>query len=220
MARDSLAFYAQVNERLSPRVDPGFRPCGYVFVAHEAETFGRLRDDVSTQNSIGIPSPGRRRGRAGSADSGAQGHGNRRCQPLHGGWLLRPSPVRRRSVRGSGRSLGVTVAHAEVRSIEPYASRWRLRFADGAHVDVERAVVATSVDTARSYARSEPTCRSSRRTGGCSSATRSPSGCSSPLVVAVDRRFAAKQLADGRVLVSDLGATASTTAMSRPCDVT
>ena len=56
MARDSLAFYTQLEARLSPRVDPGFRPCGYIFVAHESETFERLREDVSMQNAIGIPS--------------------------------------------------------------------------------------------------------------------------------------------------------------------
>jgi sarcosine oxidase subunit beta len=28
MARDSLAFYTQLDGRLHPRVDPAFRPCG------------------------------------------------------------------------------------------------------------------------------------------------------------------------------------------------
>src|ERR671918_1709335 len=56
MARDSLAFYAQLGERLQPRVDPGFRPCGYVFVAHETETLERLRAEVAMQNAVGVPS--------------------------------------------------------------------------------------------------------------------------------------------------------------------
>jgi sarcosine oxidase subunit beta len=56
MARDSLAFYAQLRERLQPRVDPGFRPCGYVFVAHETETLERLRAEVAMQTAVGVPS--------------------------------------------------------------------------------------------------------------------------------------------------------------------
>ena len=69
MARDSLAFYLQLEERLCPRVDPGFRNCGYVFVAHESETFDRLRDDYvpaafservhcgCVRNRTALPSP-------------------------------------------------------------------------------------------------------------------------------------------------------------------
>jgi sarcosine oxidase subunit beta len=56
MARDSLAFYTQLGERLRPRIDPGFRPCGYVFLAHAPETLERVRADVAVQNAVGVPS--------------------------------------------------------------------------------------------------------------------------------------------------------------------
>ena len=56
MARASLAFYSQLEEQLSPRSAPVFRPCGYVFVAHAQETLARLRRDLATQNAVGVPS--------------------------------------------------------------------------------------------------------------------------------------------------------------------
>jgi sarcosine oxidase, subunit beta len=56
LARASLAFYSRLDERLQPRVDIVFRPCGYVFVAHRRETLERLRRDVATQNAVGVPS--------------------------------------------------------------------------------------------------------------------------------------------------------------------
>jgi sarcosine oxidase subunit beta len=56
MARDSLAFYRELGERLRPLVDPGFRACGYLFVAHESSTLERLRADVAVQNEVGVPS--------------------------------------------------------------------------------------------------------------------------------------------------------------------
>ena len=56
MARESLGFYTQLNDRLQPRVDPRFRACGYLFVAHEPSTLERLRGDVALQNGAGVPS--------------------------------------------------------------------------------------------------------------------------------------------------------------------
>ncbi len=208
MARDSLAFYAHLNERLSPRVDPGFRPCGYVFVAHEAETFGRLRADVSTQNAIGIPS------RVAAAEelgelipeldvTGVVGASL--C--MQDGYFDHPQSVVAAFAEAAAR-LGVMVAHAEVRSIEPYGSRWRLRFTDGAQAEAGHAVVATSVDTPsllRPLGADLPIVAENR---WLFFSDPIPERLLDPLVVAVDRRFAAKQLADGRVLTSDLGASA------------
>jgi len=42
MARESLDFYLELNERLRTRVDPRFRPCGYMFLAHSTEALVRL----------------------------------------------------------------------------------------------------------------------------------------------------------------------------------
>ena len=209
MARDSLAFYAQLDERLSPRVDPGFRPCGYVFVAHESETFERLREDVSTQNAIGVPS------RVATAEELGELVPELDVAGVVGasvctedGYFDRPQSVVEAFAEAAGR-LGVVVAQAEVRSIEPIGSRWRLGLADGAHAEADHVIVAASVDTPsllRPLGADLPIVAENR---WLFFSDPIPERLLDPLVVAVDRRFAAKQLADGRVLTSDLSAIAA-----------
>jgi sarcosine oxidase subunit beta len=207
MARDSLAFYLQLEERLRPRVDPGFRPCGYAFVAHEAETLGRLREDVTAQNALGVPS------RIATADELGELVPELDVAGVAGasfcaedGYFDRPQSVVE-AFAEAARRLGVVVAHGDVRSIEPVGSGWRLRLADGSHGDSGRVVVAASVDTPsllRPLGADLPIVAENRWLFFSDPIAER---LLDPLVVAVDRRFAAKQLADGRVLASDLGAT-------------
>lgn len=207
MARDSLAFYAQLEERLSPRVDPGFRPCGYVFVAHESETLDRLRRDVAMQNAIGIPS------RVATAEQldelvpeleVAQVAGASFCR--EDGYFDRPQSVVEAFAEAAAR-LGAEVAHGDVRRVEPIGPGWRLRLADGTQVEAECVVVAASVDTPsllRPLGEDLPIVAESR---WLFFSDPIPERLLDPLVIALDRRFATKQLADGRVLMSDLSAT-------------
>src|SRR5207244_2405709 len=55
LARESLEFWHDVRERLSMRVDPGWRACGYLFLAHSTATLVRLRENVALQQSLGVP---------------------------------------------------------------------------------------------------------------------------------------------------------------------
>jgi glycine/D-amino acid oxidase-like deaminating enzyme len=207
MARDSLAFYAQLAERLHPRVDPGFRACGYLFVAHEPQTLERLRTDVAMQNAVGVPSrlvtpeeaaglvPGLRVDGIAGATFCAQD-----------GFFDRPQAVVE-AFAEAARRLGVSVARADVRGLEPVRSGWRLSFADGTHGDASRVVVAAAVDTAallRPIGVDLPIVAEGRWLFFSEPLAER---LLDPLVVAADRRFAAKQLADGRLLASDLGAT-------------
>ena len=147
MARESLAFYLQLEERLRPRVDPGFRPCGYVFVAHESETFERLREEVATQDAVGVPSrvvTTEELGELVPELEVAGVVGARVC--AEDGFFDRPQSVVEAFAEAAGR-LGVVVAHGDVRSIESSGSGWRLRFASGAQGQAERVIVAASVDT-------------------------------------------------------------------------
>jgi sarcosine oxidase, subunit beta len=206
MARNSVAFYSQLEERLSPRVDPGFRPCGYVFVAHEAATFERLRDDVATQNAVGVPS------RVTTADELGDLVPELAVEGVAGaslcaedGFFDRPQSVVEAFAEAARRS-GVAIERGDVRSIEPLGSGWRLSMADGAQVEADRVVVAAAVDTARLLRPlgADLPIAAENRWLFFSDSIRER--LLDPLVVAVDRRFAAKQLADGRVLASDLGA--------------
>ena len=207
MARDSLEFYSRLEERLSPRVDPGFRPCGYLFVAHEPETLDRLRGDVATQNAVSVPS--RVVSGAELAElvpeldvEGVAGAGY--C--AEDGYFDRPQSVVEAFAEAAARR-GVVVARARVASVEPVGRAWRLRLADGDNGEADVVVVAASVDTPlllRPLGAELPIVAESRWLFfGDPISER----LLDPLVIAVDRRFAAKQLADGRVLASDLGAT-------------
>jgi sarcosine oxidase subunit beta len=207
MARESLAFYSQVEERLSPRVDPGFRPCGYVFVAHESETFERLREDVATQNAVDVPS------RVVTAAELSELVPELDVEGVAGasfcgedGYFDRPQSVVEAFAEAAAR-LSVVVAHGDVGRVEPIGPSWRLRLADGALVEADRVVVAASVDTPsllRPLGADLPIVAESR---WLFFSDPIPERLLDPLVIAVDRRFAAKQLADGRVLASDLSAT-------------
>jgi sarcosine oxidase, subunit beta len=206
MARASLDFYTQLGRRLRQRPPPRFDPCGYLFLAHEPSTLERLGHDVSTQNGVGVPSrlltpheiawlvPGLRAdGIVGAAFCSEDGY------------FDRPQGVVEAFAQAA-HGLGVDIARGEVRAVEPTGSTWRLLLADGTSAAANRVVVAASTETRvllqplgaelpivaedRWLFYSEPL---SKRV-------------LDPLVVAVDRRFAAKQLADGRLLASYLGA--------------
>ena len=56
LARESLGFYRDVVARLGARVDPGWNPCGYLFLAHSEPALARLRANVELQRSLGVPS--------------------------------------------------------------------------------------------------------------------------------------------------------------------
>src|SRR2546426_8053732 len=56
LARESMRFYADAGELLRMRIDPGFRNCGYLFLAHSDSALARLRENVSLQNELGIRS--------------------------------------------------------------------------------------------------------------------------------------------------------------------
>jgi sarcosine oxidase subunit beta len=207
MARDCLDFYTQLAERLRPRVDPGFRPCGYLFVAHEPATLERLRGDVAMQNALGVPS------RLVTAEEAAGLVPGLRVEGVNGasfcaedGYFDRPQGVVE-AFAEAARRLGVAVAHPDVRGLEPVRSGWRLVFADGTHGEASRVVVAAAVDTPallRPLGVDLPIVAENR---WLFFSEPFAERLLDPLVVAADRRFAAKQLADGRVLASDLGAT-------------
>jgi glycine/D-amino acid oxidase-like deaminating enzyme len=207
MARDSLAFYAQLGERLKARVDPGFRSCGYVFLAHEPETLERLSADVAMQNDVGVPS------RLATAEEAADLVPGLRVEEIAGasycpedGYFDRPQSVVE-AFAEAARLLGVEIVHADVRGVERVRPGWHLKFADETRSEASRVVVAASIDTPallRPIGADLPIVAEDRWLFFSEPIAER---LLDPLVIAVDRRFAAKQLADGRLLASDLSAT-------------
>src|SRR5438105_2656667 len=50
LAAESLRWYADARKRLRMRVDPGFRACGYLFLAHSEGALASLRANVELQH--------------------------------------------------------------------------------------------------------------------------------------------------------------------------
>jgi sarcosine oxidase, subunit beta len=183
LAHESAAFYARADELLEAPVALGFRRCGYLFAAHSEETLERLAANVAVQNAEGVPS------RVVSPEEAADLVPGLRVESLAGaawcaedGYFDRPQSV----VEAFGRGLDVRIGSVDSTD----------------DLDAEAVVVAAGVDTP-SLVPALPIEREERYLF-FSDPVRER--LLEPLVVSPERRFAAKQLGDGRVLASDLGA--------------
>jgi sarcosine oxidase subunit beta len=200
LARRALEFYRQAHERLLSRANLRFDACGYLFVAHEPATLERLRADVALQNDLAIPSRVVAAGEAAdlvpglTVDSIA---GASWC--AEDGYFDRPQAVNEAFAEAAGRR-GVDIERAEVKTVEPGPT---LVFADGSRTDAGAVVVAAGAETAR-IVRSLTELPLEREERSLFLSEPIRERLLEPLVVAPDRHFAAKQLADGRVLAADL----------------
>jgi sarcosine oxidase subunit beta len=183
LARESAAFYARADERLEPPVPLGFRPCGYLFLAHSEETLARLAANVAVQNEAGVPS------RIVSPEEATELVPELRAETILGaawcaddGYFDRPQGVVEAFARG------LEIRLEQVRSPE--------------ELEADAIVVAAGADTP-ALVHGLPIEREERYLF-YSEPIRER--LLEPLVVSPERRFAAKQLGDGRVLASDLGA--------------
>jgi glycine/D-amino acid oxidase-like deaminating enzyme len=184
LVQESLRFYADVVERLQMRVDPGFRRCGYLFLAHSERTLERLRANVELQNRLGVPSrivtPTEAAALVPGLDA-AGVTGAAWCD--EDGYFDRPQAI----VEAFGALVDVELA--EIVDLDDLA-------ADAA------VVVAAGADTPRLLP--ELPIRGEPRTLFFSEPIQER--LLEPLVVSAERGLAAKQLADGRLLASDLRA--------------
>jgi glycine/D-amino acid oxidase-like deaminating enzyme len=192
LARESAGFYAQAEEQLDLLVPLGFSRCGYLFLAHSEETLVRLTANVAVQRSEGIPA------RIVSPDEAAGLAPGLAVETVRGaawcdedGYFDRPQGV----VEAFARGLDVRIK--EVRSPD--------------ELEAETVVIAAGVETP-SLIPGLPIEREDRYLFYSAPVQER---LLEPLVVSAERRFAAKQLADGRVLASDLGARGDETQRER-----
>jgi len=187
LARESAAFYADADELLDSPVPLGFRACGYLFVAHTEATLVRLAANVAVQNAEGIPS------RIVTRDAAADLVPGLRTDTVTGGawcgedgYFDRPQAV----VEAFARGLDIRIRAID--SLEPKLADIVIVAAGAATVDLLRPLgIELPIEREdRFLFLSEPV----------------RERLLEPLVVSAERRFAAKQLGDGRVLASDLGA--------------
>jgi sarcosine oxidase, subunit beta len=198
LARESLAFYREAREHLAMRVDPHFQACGYLFLAHSQETRARLAANVALQNELGVPSrivePDEAERLVPGLDPSSL-VGAAWC--AEDGYLARPQAV----VEALGAR--ADVVHAEVVELAEAGAAWELAFADGTSTTAERVVVAAGCDTTALL----PELPIEREVRYLFLSEPIRERLLEPLVISPERHFAAKQLADGRVLASDLTAS-------------
>jgi glycine/D-amino acid oxidase-like deaminating enzyme len=183
LAQESLRFYGEASERLQMRVDPGFRTCGYLFLAHSQRALERLRENVALQNSLAVPS------RTVTATEAAELVPELDGSSVVGGaWCAEDGYFDRPQAFVEALAALVDVQRAEIRDVDGVAA--------------DAVVVAAGVDTPvllpELPIRSEP--RSLFFSDPISERLLEP------LVVSAEKGFAAKQLGDGRLLASDLHA--------------
>ncbi|HKI92826.1 MAG TPA: FAD-binding oxidoreductase [Gaiellaceae bacterium] len=206
LAREALAFYRDLAARLDVGLPLRFDECGYLFVAHGEERLRQLERSVALQNEVGVPS--RLVGPEEAAElvpgldpSGVVGA----SWCAEDGYFDRPQSVVEAFAQAA-QARGARLQIAEVAALARDGEGWRLALADGTSIRAEAVVVAAGYDApalveplgvelpirrdARHLFYSEPVAQRILE----------------PLVVSAERHFAAKQLADGRVLASDLSA--------------
>lgn len=193
LARESMRFYTDARDLLGMRVDPGFQSCGYLFLAHSDNALARMRENVALQNELDIPSRIVAPEEAVDLVPGldvAGVVGGAWC--AEDGYFDRPQSL----VEAFGAQADVQIG--DVLAVEDGV----VRLATGGQLHPDAVVIAAGVDTPRLLP--ELPIRPEGRYLFFSDPIRER--LLEPLVVSPEHRFAAKQLGDGRLLASDLGA--------------
>ncbi|MES1246710.1 MAG: FAD-binding oxidoreductase [Actinomycetota bacterium] len=206
MARDSFRFYRDFPARYETRAQAQLEQCGYVFAATEDATLAQLARNIAVQHAAGVPS------QLLTADEAAELVPSLNRDRVAGaaycsedGYFDRPQAVVEAFAELVRRS-GGRITLADVRGIERDGDGWSLRLADGSTRTSDLVVVAAGADSAallRPVGHALPIVREARH---LFYSEHIRERLIEPLFIAVDLGLAAKHLADGRVLASDLHA--------------
>ena len=206
LAVESFRFYEAFDARLQPSVSPRLTKCGYLFVAESDHGLQQLERNVKLQNSEGIAS------RLVDSEEAAELVPGLYADDIIGaawhdqdGYFDRPLSVIG-AFYDAAIKHGVSYLDRNVQGLEAHGPNWTLTLSDGGAVTAAKVVIAASHET--------PALLSTL--GVVAPITKEPrylfysnpvaQRLLDPLVVFVERHFAAKQLADGSVLASDLTA--------------
>lgn len=206
MALESIAFYREAAERLGARTRPLLEQCGYAFLAESDESLARLAATVALQNELGIPSRMITPAEAEELVPGLVGDtltGAAWC--AEDGYFDKPQGVVEAFAEAAVRR-GVQLAIGTVVALARDGEGWLVQLADGSAVRAGQVVVAAGYDSAAIVDSLGVALPISKQRRYLFLSTPIRERLLEPLVVASDRHFAAKQLADGRVLSSDLAA--------------
>lgn len=201
LAQEGAAFYRRVDELLEAPVDVRFHACGYLFLAHSDAALARLRADVAVQNEVGVPS------RIVTPQEAAELVPGLQVETVVGAaWCAEDGYVDRPQSVVEALACGLRVEIAEVTALRWDENGWELALAGGDAVRARAVVVAAGCDTVKLLRALgvELPIEPEERYLFLSQPIRER--LVEPLVISRERRFAAKQLASGRVLASTLDA--------------
>ena len=206
LARESLAFYRRVEEHLdAPQIGP-LTECGYVFLAHSDERLAGLSEEVALQREMGVPSVLLDPAELGELVPGLDVttvFGASYC--AEDGYFDRPQAVVE-AYAAAARRRGVRIEQRDVVALRQAASGWTLQGANGECDEAEIVVLATAYDTPRLVAPLNITIPIVKEPRYLFYSEPIRERLLEPLVISTERAFAAKHLANGRVLASHLAA--------------
>lgn len=214
LARESFLFYRELADRLQVPLRPVLEECGYLFVAEKQATFAEMEASVAQQQAWGIPSvmlSAEEAFQVVPAVEGAEILGGAYC--AQDGYFDRPQSVVE-AFAAAALARGATIDHADVTGIEVDGGSWAVNVADGRRLSADRVVVAAGYGTPGIFHGLGVVLPIGKEAKHMFYSAPIRERLLEPLVVAPDSRFAAKQLADGRVLASDLGASGDPTVMA------
>jgi sarcosine oxidase subunit beta len=206
LARESVAFYTNVAATLAPRANPRLELCGYLFVADTDKELARLEAAVAVQNAVGVPSEIVSPERAAELVPGLrvdQMRGASFCR--EDGYFDKPQAVAE-GFAASAKSGGAELVRRHVVELTQHGNLWELACADGDALWAEQVVVAAGYDSPNIVSTLGVELPIAKEPRYLFLSDPVKERLLEPLVVAPERSFAAKQLADGRVLASDLSA--------------
>jgi glycine/D-amino acid oxidase-like deaminating enzyme len=196
LAVESVAFWRDADSHLSSRVPLSLRRGGYLFTAHSRTTLERLGANVRLQNDEGVPS------RLVTAAEAAELVPGLRVETLAGAaWCAEDGYFDRPQSVVEAFADGIDVRRVDVRTIDHTPTGWRL-----GDIDADAVVIAAGTESRTLLAPlgiDLPLVAEDRYLFFSDAISER---LLEPLVVAPELAFAAKQLADGRVLASDLSA--------------
>lgn len=205
LARESIGFYRELSDRLGTRATATFESCGYVFLAHGEARLEELRAGVAVQNAACVPSRLLTAVEAGELVPGLETGGLAGAATCpEDGYFDRPQAVVE-AFAEAAQARGARIAYEDVRALERDGAGWRLDLG-GRSLRAEQVVVAAGYDSPALLARVGVRLPIEREARHLFYSEPIAERLLEPLVISAERRFAAKQLADGRVLASDLGA--------------
>jgi sarcosine oxidase, subunit beta len=210
MSQESVAFYRDVVERLNATVSPRLESCGYLFVAHSETRLERLKRAVAMQNELGVSSQILSPPEIATLVKGLNVEDNvlGASYCAEDGYFDQPQSVVEAFASAAIRR-GVTIERTEIRALEQRPSGWRLNHTSGRVTHADAVVIAAGYDTPTLLEPLGVSIPIKKEPRYLFFSDPISERLLEPLVVSSERSIAAKQLADGRVLASDLSAGSS-----------